>query len=137
MNKTLLVCAGITIVSLTAFAGKQEREYWKEEVTPAVDKAKSTFKSACGCALGITAKEDGFKTTDQMAQVRNISKSIAEGAPGYCTDATSKKAMCAMKTLEITVGKETKFTFGGGIGHSVTDGQSFMDWEVMTRELDK
>jgi hypothetical protein len=124
------------LVSLTAFAGKTERDYMTETVQPAVKAAEAKFKASCGCALKINVS-DSLKSTDDMAQARNISNAITDGAPGYCNDDASKKAICQMKTLDVVKGKETAFTFKGGKGTCTTDGQSYVSWEMMTRELDK
>jgi hypothetical protein len=124
------------LVSLSAFAGKTERDYMTNTVQPAVKAAEGKLKAACGCALKINVS-DSLKSTDDMAQARNISNAIADGAPGYCTDDASKKAICQMKTLDVVKGKETAFAFKGGKGTCTTDGQSYVSWEMMTRELDK
>jgi len=134
--KSVLIGTALMLVSLTAFAGKTERDYMTNTVKPAVAAAEGKFKEACGCALKISVS-DTLKSTDDMAQARNISNSIAEGAPGYCNDAESKKAICQMKTLEVVKGKDTTFAFKGGKGTCTTDGQSYVSWDMITRELDK
>lgn len=134
--KSVLIGTALMLVSLTAFAGKTERDYMTNTVQPAVKAAEAKFKSACGCALKINVS-DSLKSTDDMAQARNISNAIADGAPGYCTDDASKKAVCQLKTLDVVKGKETAFAFKGGKGTCTTDGNSYVSWEMMTRELDK
>lgn len=134
--KQAFVVAAIMFVSLTAFAGKAEREYQKNEMTPAVTKAQDTYKKACGCALKINVNAS-LKEVDDMRQAKYIAENITDNVAGYCNDDASKKAMCAMKTLDITKGKETKFTFAGGKGTAVTDGQSYVSFDMMTREVDK
>jgi len=131
-----VIMASVMLLSLTAFAGKAEREYMKNEVAPAVKAAEAKFKEACGCALKITVK-DSIKTTDDMYEAKHIAESVTEGAPEYCTDAESKKAVCQMKSLDITKDKEAKFTFKDGKGVASTDGQVYTSFELMTRELDK
>jgi hypothetical protein len=42
-----------------------------------------------------------------------------------------------MKTLEIALGKETKFTFSGNRGIASTDGNSFPGFNLIAGELDK
>lgn len=135
MKRTLITLS--LFISVTALAGKAEREYKKSDVDPAVADAQAKVKSACGCALAITLAANTIDTQDNLYQVKHIAESIADGAPKYCTDAESKKAVCQMKTLEIQRGKETAFTFKGGKGLSVHDGQSYMGWDNMSRELDK
>jgi hypothetical protein len=134
--KSVLIGTALMLVSLTAFAGKTERDYMTNEVQPAVKAAEGKFKAACGCALKINVS-DSLKSTDDMAQARNISNAITEGAPGYCSDDASKKAICQMKTLDIVKGKETAFTFKAGKGTCTTEGQSYVSWDMITRELDK
>jgi hypothetical protein len=138
--KRFLAASALLLVtvtaSVTAFAGKEEREFMKNEVAPAVKEAETKLKAACGCALKINVS-DTLKSTDDMRQARNIANGVTEGAPGYCTDAESKKAICQMKTLDIVKGKDTAFTFKGGKGTAVTDGSSYVSWDMMTRELDK
>jgi hypothetical protein len=137
MKKVAMFAALMTMASLTAFAAtKAEREYMKNTVVPAVKAAEAAYKASCGCALKIIVAAS-IKTEDDMYQVKHVSESISSSAEGYCTDEESKKAVCQMKTLEISKGKETAFTFKGGKGMSVTDGQSYMPWDNMMRELDK
>jgi hypothetical protein len=138
MKRVLSTTAGVAMMlfSLSAFAGKAEREYMANEVVPAVKAAETKFKAACGCALKI-AVADSLKSTDDLAQARNIANSVTEGAPGYCTDDASKKAMCQLKTLDVVKGKDTAFAFKAGKGTCTTDGQSYVSWDMITRELDK
>src|ERR1700754_2221436 len=130
--KSALIGTVLMLCSLTAFAGKTERDYMTNTVQPAVKEAETKFKSSCGCALKINVS-DTLKTTDEMAQARNISNSITEGAPGYCNDDASKKAICQMKTLDIVKGKETGFAFKAPKGTCTTDGQSYVSWDMITR----
>lgn len=137
--KRVLMGTGIAMMmtlSLSAFAGKAERDYMTNEVQPAVKAAETKFKASCGCALKINVS-DTLKSRDDLAQARNVSNSITESAEAYCNDAASKKAMCQMKTLDIIKGKDTAFAFKGSTGTSTTDGQSYAHWDMMTRELDK
>jgi hypothetical protein len=136
MKKIILFAALMMTASLPAFAGKAEREYMKDTVMPAVKAAETAYKSSCGCALKIVVGPT-LKTTDDMSQARNIANAVAEGVAGYCTDDASKKAVCQMKTLDISKGKESTFSFKSGRGSAVTDGQSSVSWDMITRELDK
>lgn len=136
MKRAAVIAAGM-LISTTAFAGKGEREYMKNEVMPAVKKAQDNFKKSCGCPLAITVDETTVKTTDDMYPVKHMAESVADGVGGYCTDASSKKAVCQMKSLTLSKAKESKFAFSGGKGVATTDGQSHASWEMMTRELDK
>lgn len=91
----------------------------------------------CGCALTITVDETTVKAKDDMYPIKHIAEAVTEGAPAYCTDAESKKAVCQMKTLVLAKAAEAKFTFKAGKGIATTDGQSHTSWEMITRELDK
>ena len=86
--KSVLIGTALMLISLNAFAGKTERDYMTNTVQPAVKEAEGKFKASCGCALKISVS-DTLKSTDDMAQARNISNSITEGAPGYCNDEAS------------------------------------------------
>src|ERR1041384_3082890 len=97
--KRVLVVASLTAMSLTAFAGKEEREMMKNEVTPAVKEAMAKVKASCGCAMTITVDETTVKTTDDMYQIKHMAGWVTEGAPAYCTDDASQKAVCQRKTL--------------------------------------
>lgn len=137
MKREGFVAVIIMLVSLTAFAGKAEREYMKETLGPSVAKAEKTLKESCGCAIKITLNENTQKTTDDMHVAHYLVDSITDGAPGYCNDAESKKAVCQLKTLDVLKEKEAKFTFKAGKGTASHDGQSHTSWEMITRELDK
>lgn len=137
MKKIAMTAAVLMMATMTAFAGKAEREYKKETLDPAVKAAETAYKSSCGCALKVNVAKDILNSQDDMSQARYISQSIADGAAGYCTDDESKKAVCQMKTLEISKGKETGFSFKGSKGSAVTDGQSYVSFDMITRELDK
>jgi len=128
---------GTLIVSSTAFAGKEEREYMKSEVMPAVKTAETKFKASCGCALTITVDEKTVKTKDDMYPIKHIAEAVTEGAPAYCTDAASKKAVCQMKSLVLAIASEATFTFSGGKGVATAAGLSSCSWEMMTQQLDK
>jgi len=134
--KQVAVISAVMLLSVVAFAGKAEREYQKSDLTPAVTKAQDAYKKSCGCGLKINVNAS-LKEVDDMRQAKHVSDNIAESVAGYCTDDASKKAVCAMKTLDITKGKESKFSFAGGKGTAVTDGQSYVTFDMMTRELDK
>lgn len=136
MKKTALFAGLMMMVSLSAFAGKAEREYKKESLDPAVKAAETAYKGSCGCSLKITVAAT-IKSEDDMRQAKYVSESVAEGAKAYCTDDESKKAVCQMKSLEISKAADTSFSFKSGKGSAITDGQSYPSWDMMTRELDK
>lgn len=133
----LLGIVGTMATALPAFAGKEEREYMKSEVMPAVKAAEAKFKASCGCALAITVDEKTVKSKDDMYPIKHIAEAITEGAPAYCTDAASKKAVCQMKSLTLAIAPEATFTFKSGHGVATAAGLSHCSWEMMTQELDK
>jgi ethanolamine utilization protein EutA (predicted chaperonin) len=128
-----LVVLSILVTSM-AFAGKAEREFIKDSLNPAISEAEAAFKKTCGCPLKITHK--GLETEDHLRLVRSVANSITEGV-SYCTDAESKKAVCQMKSLEVSKSNESAFTFSGGRGIATTDGQSFPPFRMMTEKLDQ
>lgn len=132
------ICAvALLAMALPAYAGKKERDYAAKTLAPAVKKAADTYKASCGCDLAITVDEASVKTVDDMSQVRYIAERVEKGAAKYCTDAASKKAVCAMKSLTLAKQAKAAFTFAGGKGTASTDGQAGCTFEMMTRELDK
>jgi hypothetical protein len=124
-------------ISLTAFAGKEDRDYKEKELMPAVKETQAKYKAACGCSLAIVIDEATVKTKDAYTEVKYMVSAVAEGVTGYCTDAASKKAMCQMKTLVLGKAAEATFTFKAGKGTATTDGQSHVSFEMITQELDK
>jgi hypothetical protein len=137
MKSRMFAIVAIVTASLSAYAGKEERDVMQNDTQPAIAKAQAQFKSACGCGLSITVDETTIKSKDDLHQAMNIANDIADGAPKYCTDAPSKKAMCQMRSLTIAKTKEAIFSFKGGKGLATTDGNSSCSWEMITRELDK
>lgn len=135
-NGILIGLVACGLFAGTAYAGKAERDY-KVEVEKTITTSEKEFKDSCGCGLKFNVKWDLFKTTDQMAQAKNIASSLGEGSKTYCNDEGSKKAMCAMKSFEITLGKESKFEFSGGKGVATTDGNSYVHFDMISREVDK
>lgn len=130
--KMLLVLSAV--VTSMAFAGKAEREFIKEKLNPAIAEAETAFKKTCGCPLKISYK--GLESEDHLRLVRSMANSVTEGVK-YCTDAESKKAVCQMKTLELTKAAESAFNFSGGKGLATTDGQSYPTFNMMTDKLDQ
>lgn len=134
---TLLAASAVLLISLSAFAGKGEREYMKKEVNPSIAEAQTKFKASCGCPLVITIANSTMQTENDLYVAKHVVDSISREAPAYCIDAASKKAMCQLRTLEIGKAEKTAFTFAGGKGVSLHDGQSFYGWDIISRELDK
>jgi hypothetical protein len=137
MQHRLLIIAALSAVSLTAVAGKLERDTMTKEVLPAIAKAEATFKSSCGCPLKITVDEASLNTRSLMFQAKRIAEHVGEGSEKYCTDAASKKAVCQLKTLLILKGTPIAFTFKDGAGQCTTDGQGTCGWGQITKVLDK
>jgi hypothetical protein len=136
MKQTTITLA-LLAISITAFAGKMERDLVTKDVQPAIDAAKETLQSSCGCTVAITLDQDNLKSMDELRGAKYIAQHISEGAKKYCSDAPSKKAICQLKTLTLTKAKPAGFTFNNGTGVASTDGQQSCSWDQITRVLDK
>lgn len=134
--KRAMVIALVTIASMTAFAGKQERDLMTKEVQPAAKETMAKWKGSCGCALAITI-DDSYKTMDDLRSAKHLCEAITEAIPKYCTDDASKKAMCQMKTLVMKTADKVTFSFKGGTGTATSHSNERVSWEMITRELDK
>jgi hypothetical protein len=126
----------LSIFSFVVFAGKAEREFEKNELKPAIKAAEEAYKKSCGCGLKMSV-DAALKTEDQMRLGRSVANQITENVGKYCTDEGSKKAMCGMSSLEVKLGKETKFTMQAKKGLAETDGTSYVSFDMMTAEIDK
>ena len=135
--KRRLVTAMIVFSSLTALAGKAERDQISKTLEPAVKDAQDKFKASCGCQLDITVDDSSLQKQDDIRLSKYMAEDISKNAPKYCTDAASKKAMCQLKTLVFAKTKPAEFTFKAGKGQLSHDGQGHATWEMMTRVLDK
>ena len=135
--RALLIAASALALAGSAHAGKEERDYQANELAPAMKDAASALLKGCGCAWKTNVNWDTFKTKDQMMLLRYFSTSVAENARRYCDTAASKKAICQLKTLNMSVGKPTSFVFQNGTGTWITDGQSYSDWDVVAEAVDK
>jgi hypothetical protein len=135
MRKLILIALFVPVL---AFAGKEERDYRKAEVDPALAKAGKVLEAKCGCAVKLDVNWDQFKTRDQLYTLMHFAENISSGAPDYCgDDAESKKAFCKMKTLSIVLDKEVKFTFSGNRGIASTDGNMNPTFKMITDVLDQ
>jgi opacity protein-like surface antigen len=120
----------------TAFAGKEERDYAKNDLTPAIKDAETKWKSACGCMLAITV-DASVKVIDDMKTASHFCAYISAGVGGYCTDAGSRKALCQMKTLTVAKADVSKFTFKAGKGLATVYDNHSPSFEMIAQELDK
>ena len=132
-----LIAIAVVLVSVTAIAGKEERDFMSKEVQPAAREAEAKWKGACGCALKISIDEASFKVKDDMFAAKHFCGYITDGIGGYCTDDASKKAMCQMKTLVVKKADDATFVFKGGTGTATVYGSTSPSFEMVTRELDK
>jgi len=135
--KPLLIAVSVLLVSLPAFAGKEDRDYMTMQVMPAAKAAAAKWKSSCGCTLAIKIDEASLKSKDDMPSARNFCNTIAEEIEKYCTDEASKKAMCAMKSLTVKKADDATFTVKAGVGTATVYGITAPSWGMVTRELDK
>jgi len=144
--KRLLV-VGLVLVSSAAWAGEAERAA-KREAEKVLKEATDNFKTNCGCALKADVKWDKIKTGDQISQVKNLGNSLKDGADSFCkakddsedakkAAADNKKAICAMKSLEITNGKEADVKFASGKASIVLTDSSYVSWDMIQRAVDK
>jgi len=124
-------------VSLTALAGKEERDFMTKEVLPAARGAEAKWKASCGCGLRVSVEESSFKVKSDMHPAKQFCDRVAESITGYCSDVGSKKAMCQMKTLVVKRANDVTFTFKSGTGTATVDAYSSPSWDMLTRELDK
>jgi hypothetical protein len=136
MNR-FLIAVSVLAVSFPAFAGKEDRDYMTKEVIPAAKAAEAKWKSSCGCVLTIKIDDASLKSKDDMPAARNFCKSITEEIGAYCNDESSKKAMCAMKSLIVKKADDATFTFKGGVGTATVYGITAPSFEMVTREIDK
>ena len=135
--KPTVIAVPLMVASLSAFAGKEDRDFMKNEVMPAAKTAAAKWKSACGCNLAITIDETTLKSRDDMPSARSFCNTISEEIVKYCTDEASKKAMCQMKSLTVKKADDATFTFKGGQGLATVYGITSPSWDMVTREIDK
>src|SRR5256885_42763 len=128
------IVTGCLLASVAALAGKEERDFMKTEVQPAARDAEAKWKSSCGCALKVAVDEASFKVKDDMYPAKHFCERVSEEIVKYCTDADSKKAMCAMKTLAIKAQEDVTFTFKGGVGTATVHQTSSPSWDMVARE---
>jgi hypothetical protein len=137
MRSYSTVIAVLCLLSVTAFAGKREREMMTQKVAPAVATAEANFKSSCGCAVKITVDETALKSIEEMRGAQHIAEDVGKSVGKYCSDAASKKAICQLKTLTLTKGPTAGFTFKDGAGVATTDGNARCGWDQIVKVLDK
>jgi hypothetical protein len=137
MQHRFLIIAALSAVSLTAVAGKLERDTMTKDVQPAVAKAEATWKASCSCPLTITVDEASMNTRSLLLQAKHTAEEITEKSAKYCSDAASKKALCQMKSLQILLRKPAEFTIKDGVGQCTSDGNMRCGWDQIIRVLDK
>ena len=134
--KRVLVCV-LMAVSITAVAGKEERDFLTKEVQPAAREAEAKWKASCGCGLKVAIDEASFTVKQDMRPAKAFCERVAESITGYCTDAASKKAMCQMKTLVVKKASDSTFSFKGGTGTATVAAGFSPSFDMVTKELDK
>jgi len=127
----------VLCLSTTAFAGKMERDLMTKKVAPSVATAEANLKSSCGCDVKITVDETTLKSMDELRGAMRIADDVAKNVGKYCSDAASRKAVCQLKTLSLTKGKDVGFTFKDGAGVATTDGNARCGWDQIIKVLDK
>jgi len=131
---TIVVCASGSYA--TALAGKRERDLMTQEAIPAARAAEANFKASCECDLSIVL-DPSLQTEDEISFARYIADEVSKGAPHYCTDAGSRKALCRMRTLKIATATQSTFSFDDGVGVATTNGHGHPSWDTITRVLDR
>jgi hypothetical protein len=134
--KRVLVCV-LMAVSVTALAGKEERDFLNKEVQPSAREAEAKWKASCGCGIRVAIDEASFTVKHDMYAAKAFCDRVSENIAGYCTDAASKKAMCQMKTLAVRKANDVTFTFRGGTGTATVSSDASPSWDMVTQQLDK
>ena len=131
-----LVIAACATAAPAAHADKQHRDLMAQETIPAARAAEANWKASCECTLAIVI-DDSIQTLEEIRYARYTADEVSNGAPKYCTDAPSRKAMCQMKTMHIASATHATFTFDAGVGIATTDGRYHVKWDTITRAVDK
>lgn len=133
----MVLIAILILVSPAAFAGKAERAR-KVEIESALKGYASAFKKACGCDVKFDVKWDTYQKIDDMARIEMAGEKLAENAPGFCTDADAKKAICVMKTMALSYGAEPADPqLKGSTIVGQTNDMRTLDWSEYIKLLDK
>ena len=135
MNRAIAIT--LLLISTTALAGKEERDFMTKEVQPKAKEAAAKWKSSCGCDLKIQIDDASFTKKDDMSAAASFFGHIIDGVGGYCTDGASKKAMCQLKTLVVKKADDATFSFKGGTGTATVYGSTSPSFEMITEQLDK
>ncbi len=132
------------LLSLSVFAGKEDREYKKNELDPAVKAMQEAYKAASGCEIKVEFEGKEFELKDHMAQVKFMMENIKDSVGTYCKDSTtqkpdadSQKAVCKMKTLKVKMGADAAFEFkdSTGIATMGTSG-GYAGFDMMMTKID-
>jgi len=138
MRKGLTI--GLLMLAGVAWAGEKERAA-KREDEKLLKEAADAFKGSCGCPLKIDVKWDAIKTEDQLYQLKYFANSIKDSVDGYCKTgdgaADNRKAICAMKSVEVTNGKESSATFAGGKAVATLTDSSYVTFDMIKNQVDK
>jgi hypothetical protein len=135
MTKWMLIGTLLATTATVAQGGKRERDLMTQETIPAARGAEANFKASCGCDLAVVI-DDSIKSIDEIQFAKYIADEVSTGAPKYCTDDASRKALCKMKKLRIASSPSWSFTFDAGVGLATTNGKGNPTWDTMTRVLD-
>jgi hypothetical protein len=127
----------VVLTSVSAFAGKPEREHKTTITEPKIKETVAAVKSSCGCSMGINVDWDSFKDVSKMAAIDyNGLEMLNEESKKFCTDKESKAVVCKIKTVHIAFGP-VKHEFKNGTLNYFVDGQSSVAWSQIFAELDK
>jgi hypothetical protein len=134
------LCVALFLACGVAQAGEKERAARRENEV-ILKAAGDAFAASCGCPLKIDVKWDSFRTEDQLYQLKHTAASIKDSVDGYCKSADgasdNRKAICAMKTLEIVNGKEGTAVFGKGKAVATLTDDAYVTFDMIKNEVDK
>src|SRR5262249_18771619 len=128
----ITVLAAVACAAPVARARKRERDRMAKDAVPAARAAEAHFKAARECELAVVL-DASLETEDQIVFARYIADEVSSGAPRYCTDADSRRALCRMRTLKIAAASQPSFTFDDGVGTATTNGRGNPSWDTITR----
>src|SRR5215468_1923709 len=136
MSRSWILRVVIVLTCATASAGKRERDLMANTAIPAARAAEANFKASCECELSIVL-DASLQSEDEIRFAAYTAEEVSNGAPRYCTDVGSRKALCRMRLLKIAAATRSTFTFDDGVGVATTNGHGHATWDMITRTLDR
>jgi len=132
-----LITLLLLLISSASYAGKAERARIVE-IESALKGHAAAFKKACGCDIKFDVKWDTYTKVENMTRIEMAGEKLVENAPGFCTDAESKRAICVMKTMTLSYGAEPADPeLKGSTVVGQTNDMRTLDWGEYIKLLDK